>query len=280
MKPIGGARGNGIFLFSKLSAVSAWKSFSSSTKTTKENKSSEKDRHHPAAYIVQKYIQNPLLIGQKKFDLRLYVLVTSFSPLTIWLCRSGFARFSSTPYSYCTDANEIKNSAMHLTNVSIQKNSNPDKRTGGKWELRKFKLYLMSKYGMSRIDQLFAQIQKNIIIRSLQSVEHLIYSDKHSFELYGYDVLIDDTLHPWLLEVNASPSLTANTEEDYTMKRELLSDVLDIIDVEGKLVGNEKHVGGFDLVYKNGKHTEMESKDQGWTTYLGAASKQKNFTWH
>lgn len=56
--------------------------------------------------------------------------------------------------------------------------------------------------------------------------------DKHCFELYGYDLIIDSELRPWLLEVNASPSLTANTNEDYAMKTEMLHGMLDIIDME------------------------------------------------
>ncbi len=47
---------------------------------------------------MQRYIADPLLVGNKKFDMRIYVLVTSYQPLTIYLYRSGFARF--THYRY------------------------------------------------------------------------------------------------------------------------------------------------------------------------------------
>ena len=51
------------------------------------------------AMVVQRYVTNPLLVSGFKFDLRLYVLVTSFNPLEAWLYDEGFARFSLVPYS-------------------------------------------------------------------------------------------------------------------------------------------------------------------------------------
>ena len=54
-------------------------------------------------------------------------------------------------------------------------------------------------------------------------------NDRHCFECYGYDLLLDDNLKPWLVEVNASPSLNATTQMDKEMKTTLIRDVLDIV---------------------------------------------------
>lgn len=53
----------------------------------------------------------------------------------------------------------------------------------------------------------------------------------HSFELYGFDVLLDNKLNPWLIEVNGSPSMTANTLMDHEMKMGILDDTLSIVDM-------------------------------------------------
>jgi tubulin polyglutamylase TTLL9 len=66
----------------------------------------------------------------------------------------------------------------------------------------------------------------------ISNLPQIMINDKHCFELYGYDIIIDADLRPWLLEVNASPSLTANTNEDYAMKTEMLHGMLDIVDMD------------------------------------------------
>jgi tubulin polyglutamylase TTLL9 len=265
MKPIGSAQGKGIFLFTRLSEISEWKT---DFKTLKGPAGSKNDKEDVDAYIVQRYLQYPMLIGGKKFDMRLYALVTSFSPLKVYQYRRGFARFTNSRYS--SDTQDIYNGFMHLTNVAIQKTAeNYDERTGGKMELQDLKFHLISRYGVERVDALFWDMQM-IILRALLAVQQVMINDRHCFELYGYDIMIDQDLRPWLIEVNASPSLTANTREDYQMKTEMLHGMLDVVDMEGNLHGDEEHISGWDLVYDNG-YIEIDPEQCGYTTFLGAA---------
>lgn len=81
---------------------------------------------------------------------------------------------------------------------------------------------------------------QDLIVRSLQSVAKTIINDKHCFELYGFDVLFDDVLKPWLIEINASPSMTANTPQDYEGKIALLEDTFSILDKENIMRGDEE----------------------------------------
>lgn len=67
--------------------------------------------------VVQRYIKNPLLIGGYKFDLRLYVCVPSYKPLTIYLYKEGLARFATEKFSL----ENLDNPFRHLTNCSLNK---------------------------------------------------------------------------------------------------------------------------------------------------------------
>ena len=49
---------------------------------------------------------------------------------------------------------------------------------------------------------------------SLKAVAPVMVSDRHCYECYGYDIIVDDAMKPWLIEVNASPSLSSTTVAD------------------------------------------------------------------
>jgi hypothetical protein len=71
-------------------------------------------------YIVSRYLDNPFLINGLKFDVRLYVCITSMDPWRIYIYNEGLARFASEEY----DPSNIKtNKFSHLTNYSINKKS-------------------------------------------------------------------------------------------------------------------------------------------------------------
>ncbi|XP_054836221.1 probable tubulin polyglutamylase TTLL9 isoform X2 [Eublepharis macularius] len=258
MKPVARSQGRGIFLFRKLKDVIDWRKVRCLHLLTSQptlklcwdgvRLDDQKDEIPVENYVAQRYIENPYLIGGRKFDLRVYVLVMSYLPLKAWLYRDGFARFSNTRFTL----NTIDDHYVHLTNVAVQKTApDYDPEKGCKWMIQQFRLYLTAKHGAEAVEGLFAEMD-NIFIKTLQSVQKVIISDKHCFELYGYDILIDQDLKPWLLEVNASPSLTASSQEDYELKTHLLEDTLNIVDMEGRLTGKEKRVGGFDLIWNDG----------------------------
>lgn len=263
------------------------------------------------AGVVQRYIDKPLLINGYKFDLRVYVVVTSMDPLRVYLNSEGLVRFATEKYSMSTKT--LRHTTMHLTNYSVNKHSkdyvkNTDGMSGSrpspcpsptmgqnpeeeqvndlmevlreregesdedeeddgcasqkddqdadddsavsKWSFKQLqehfeKVGLDYKLMMSRI--------KDLIVKSLISVEPVIVSTWHRganfqgrldsdstasnkawpnqtcFELYGFDVMVDNHLKPWLLEVNVSPSLSSSSPLDKRIKTQLIADTLTVV---------------------------------------------------
>eukprot|EP00981_Chlorochromonas_danica_P011868 scaffold4337_cov182-Ochromonas_danica.AAC.3 len=251
LKPAGGAQGRGIHL-----ALNPTDLFSSSLES----------------YIVQPYLANPLIVDGYKFDIRIYVLVTSCDPPRIYIYREGLCRFCTAPYTKPT-AENIENSFMHLTNYSINKhntafvpnnnnnqqrpidrkgNANEssqeeedddnDERFASKRSLAWLRHYLQSK-GVS-YDQVFAEISHlavKTILSNLRNLRRAMQDCKLGgqnkspftcFELLGFDIILTDKYRPILLEVNHMPSFSTQSSLDSQVKLGLMIDTFHLLHVD------------------------------------------------
>ncbi|CAL8111533.1 unnamed protein product [Orchesella dallaii] len=200
------------------------------------NKWSQVPKKKPV--IVQSYVANPYLINDRKFDLRLYVLVTDFNPLKIYMYNDGLVRFAPVKYSH--DSKRVGDRFMHLTNYSVNKNCelythNEDAEAceGHKWTLKTLWRYLKDRDVNTNI--LWDKMEE-IVVKTLLSAEELITSNTHcmpnrysGYELFGFDIIIDQELKPWLLEVNISPSLHSSSPLDLAVKGPLIKEVFNIV---------------------------------------------------
>lgn len=181
--------------------------------------------------IVQKYTEKPLLIpltvGMCKFDLRIWVLVTSCDPLQVYIYNTCYCRLCQEPYTLAS-----LDAYRHLANYSIQK-SVAKSQSSTIWTLSQLIAYL------STLNVSWLEILPKIhylIIQTLLSVNELLEPKPGCFELYGFDVLIDSNFTPWLLEVNLSPACAERsewiTQTLDSMGEGILSIVLDTITQE------------------------------------------------
>lgn len=160
-------------------------------------------------YILQKYLETPYLLNKRKFDIRCYTLLTSINGIIqCYFYEEGYLRTSSKKFN-CDD---LSNLFIHLTNDAIQKKSeNYGKfESGNKISYNEFQKYLDSNYP-KKIDffQDVLQGVKEIVKDTVKAVFLKIDPSRklHSFEIFGYDFMLDEELRPWLIEVNTNPCL-------------------------------------------------------------------------
>ncbi|KAJ8924380.1 hypothetical protein NQ315_007176 [Exocentrus adspersus] len=192
--------------------------------------------------VVAKYISNPLLVAGHKCDLRLYVVVTSIDPLLVYIYEEGLVRFATVKYD--SSHKQLWNPCMHLCNYSINKyhsdyvkSDDPSaENVGHKWTLSALLRHLKAEGKDTAL--LMSQIEDMVIKAILASANSIISACKmfvpyanNCFELYGFDILIDENLKPWLLEVNLSPSLNCESPLDVRLKSAMLADLLSLIGI-------------------------------------------------
>ncbi len=59
-------------------------------------------------YLIQRYIENPLLVSNKKFDIRLYVVIKGVDPIEAYVCDEGLARFATVSAYFLTVLEQLQ----------------------------------------------------------------------------------------------------------------------------------------------------------------------------
>lgn len=163
IKPDSGCQGRGIFLTQDLERVAAMES-----------------------QVAQVYVRKPLLIEGFKFDLRLYILVTSVIPLRVYAFKDGLARFCTEEYTRPTSDN-LGERCMHLTNYAVNKGSDnfvaaTDRDDlGSKRSLRWLLGWVASNRGQERADALWRRMCSACVKTLISIVPTLHREYLHTF---------------------------------------------------------------------------------------------------
>lgn len=306
-----------IYKPASLSCGKGIKLLSSSSTPAADKKLSQKNG------VIQRYLDRPMMINGYKYDLRIYVVVTSFDPLKVYLNSEGLVRFATERYAKPTPEN-LNHRTMHLTNYSVNKHSesyvknldagkapDPGPRPGAlspvldadsgdedlaegecsaagskartaaedeqqegeedaegaeegdedpgsptlpngnagepgfesKWSFAQLREHCQE---VGQDYDLMMERIKDLIIKTLLAAEPPMVNVWHQganyatsgaasvqlgpnqtcFEIYGFDVMVDDALKPWLLEVNTFPSISSSSPFDKRVKTMLVADSL------------------------------------------------------
>ena len=184
VKPSGLSRGRGIRLYNSLEEIN----FHLKSKDS--------------CWIIQKYIENPFLYQGRKLDMRQWVMVTDWNPLTVWFYDECYVRLSSS--QYCKD--NLKNRFSHLTNTIVNKRSSNFTEEDCLLSQDSFAEYLASIHGGDPFYQKIQPAMKSIVKNAMLCVQDMVDNRKNSNEIYGFDFCIDDSMKLWLIEVNSSPA--------------------------------------------------------------------------
>ncbi|XP_035881044.1 inactive polyglycylase TTLL10 isoform X2 [Phyllostomus discolor] len=211
-KPTASNQGKGIFLLRNQEEVAA---LQAKIQSIEEDPSHRKMPFRaPQARIVQRYIQNPLLLDGKKFDVRAYLLVACAVPYMVFFGH-GYARLTLNPYDPCS-----QDLSGHLTNQFMQKKSPLYVllKEDTVWSMEQLNRYINSKFREPRglpsdwVFTTFTKRMQQIMAHCFLAVKSKLECKLGYFDLIGCDFLIDDNFKVWLLEMNSNPALHTNCE--------------------------------------------------------------------
>ncbi|XP_033702011.1 inactive polyglycylase TTLL10 isoform X4 [Tursiops truncatus] len=223
-KPTASNQGKGIFLLRNQEEVAA---LQAKTQSIEDDPIYRKMPFRaPQARVVQRfcawaprgalarYIQNPLLLDGKKFDVRSYLLIACTMPYMVFFGH-GYARLTLGLYDpHSSDL------CGHLTNQFMQKKSPLYLllKDDTVWSMEHLNRHINDKFRKAKrlprdwVFTTFAKRMQQIMAHCFLSVKSKLKCKLGYFDLIGCDFLIDENFKVWLLEMNSNPALHTNCE--------------------------------------------------------------------
>lgn len=181
-------------------------------------------------YIIQKYVYRPLLYLNRKFDIRCYLLLLCYNGnLQAYFYKDGYLRTSVAEFSL----ENVHNKFIHLTNDAVQKKSAEYGKfeAGNKLNYAEFQEYINGncEKKVNFFDDVYPKMM-NIVRDTIAATCTKLDPKRrlHSFEILGYDFMIDEFFNPWLIEVNTNPCLALSGPYLTTLIPKMLEDGLHI----------------------------------------------------
>ena len=195
-------------------------------------------------FLISRYVMNPLLIDNKKFDMRAYILVTGMNPLKIYFYRDGYIKISVKDFTL--DHKHIRDGCIHITTSDTNLICYDGKKykydthiydeNSNFWSYVYFERYC-AKHGINYTD--IMEQMKDIFIKTMISLNPSfmkIMKEKHQYDsnfyhLYGLDLMIDKNNKVILLELNRNPALRYGHGVCDYMYDNIATDVLNIVGI-------------------------------------------------
>jgi hypothetical protein len=205
------------------------------------DKTEQKKHYQSKKIILQKYIENPLLYNGRKFDMRIWVLISY--DMKVYIFKEGHLKATSCKYSL-----DNKDFFVHLTNYSVQKYGQNFQKfeVGNEISFDEFQSCLLKDYNLNiEVRKEILDKIKNIIAISMKAVQKKININnrKGCFEIFGYDFMFDVDLNPYLIEINTNPGLEISSPLISRLVPRLIDDALrlTIDEVFGTIYSSDRY---------------------------------------
>jgi len=234
-KPNGEAMGRGIILVDKISDVDSkerpFRNRCRNVEVFEPNVAPLEQRDFAKYGVIQEYLVNPMLLENRKFAVRVYMLVARVQPFLAFHYNFGYIKRCGEFY----DENKFHRDDLfrHITNQEFQKKQDDFtmSKAADLMSIESLDEYLRQHAGIPAFRLNFWQQVKCICTEVCLGIRETVseHCKLGMFEVYGLDVIVDADQQVTLLEANRDPSWVMDTQVKKAILPEMVRETLELV---------------------------------------------------